>query len=399
METIPDGSILSAAGFRAAAVHCGIKTSRDQPDIALIVSDGPATAAGTFTTNRFAAAPVEYCRDILPSEGIRGVAVNAGNANACTGPQGRRDVEATAALLAGLIGCEPRQVCVASTGIIGHPLPMERLSEGIRRAHALLSDRTEAGRHAERAIMTTDTVPKACAVGSAAGGRPFHVGAMAKGSGMIAPHMATLLVFVTTDAAVPARILQRCVHDVTDATLNRITVDGDTSTNDTFIVLSSGASGAQIGEDGGEAEFREALHAVMSDLSRQIVADGEGASRVIRVRVTGGADLQDAETVARAVAESQLVKCAIGGGDPNWGRIVCAAGYSGAEVRPELTSVSVGGVCVLAEGVPTRADASESVRREEVIIEVALGLGSGEATVLTCDLTAEYVRINADYHT
>jgi len=400
MERIDGGSVVSPRGFLVGAARGGIKSVEGQPDVALIVSERPASAAGTFTTNKFAAAPVQWCRRILPSPDTRAVIASAGNANACTGDRGRADVRTTAQLVAELIGCRPEQVCVASTGIIGHPMPMDRLAAGVRLAHAALSDGPEAADLASRAIMTTDTRPKVSAVASAIEGKAFRIGGVAKGSGMIAPHMATLLVFLTTDAAVAPGTLARCLREATDRTLNRITVDGDTSTNDTAIALANGASGAVVPPDGAALHaFSDALETVLSDLSYRIVADGEGATRVIRVEVTGARDTQDAARAARAVAESQLLKCAVAGGDPNWGRIVCAIGYSGAEVMPEQASVHIGRVCVVANGTPTGLDASAEMQSPEVTIRAELACGEADAYVLTCDLTAEYVRINAEYHT
>jgi glutamate N-acetyltransferase/amino-acid N-acetyltransferase len=400
MERIATGGVLSAAGFLVGSAACGIKSNEGSPDICLLMSIGPATAAGTFTTNRFAAAPVRWSRELLPAEDVRAVIVNAGNANAFTGDQGQADVRTEAALVAELIGCKPHQVCVASTGIIGHPLSMDKVANGVRCAHEALSDRPDAARAAELAIMTTDTHPKACAVHSLMGGMPFHVGGMAKGSGMIAPDMATMLAFVTTDAGVPKRLLGECLRQAVDLTFNRITVDGDTSTNDSVIVLANGSSGAMVTEDGSGLEsFREALGAVLAELAYQIVSDGEGATRVIRVRVEGAATQADAETAARAVAESQLFKCAVAGSDPNWGRIICSLGYSGAEVCSQNTTVHIGRTCVVLNGTPTGASAADQMVESEVHVTIDLGLGQAHSTMLSCDLTEEYVRINAQYHT
>jgi glutamate N-acetyltransferase/amino-acid N-acetyltransferase len=394
------GGILAAAGFRVGAARCGLKAAEGEPDVALIVSDGPAAAAGTFTMNRFAAAPVLWDRRRLPGDCIRAVVVNSGNANACTGEQGEADVRTSAEAAADLVGCRPEQVCVASTGIIGHPLPMARLLAGIRAAHGALAADQAAARSAERAIMTTDTRPKAAAARSAAGGRAFHVGGMAKGSGMIAPNMATMLAFVTTDAQVLPEVLDSAVRQTVDLTFNRITVDGDSSTNDTVLVLASGASGARVGAGGaGLAAFLEALHAVMADLAVQVVRDGEGASKLIEVEVVGAASSREAAEIARAVAESQLVKCAVYGGDPNWGRIVCAAGYSGADLDPERLSVSIGEVCVFEFGRPTGRDAAPAMQSDHVKIRIDAAVGAASATVWTCDLTEGYIEINARYHT
>jgi len=400
MDKLENGGILSAAGFRVAASRAGIKSAEAEPDVALIVCDGPAVAAGVFTQNRFAAAPVLWDKELLPADDMRAVVVNSGNANACTGEPGKADVRTCAATVAQMLGCRPEQVCVSSTGIIGHPLPMDKLVPGIRTACDGLSDQPEAAAMAARAIMTTDTRPKTCAVRAEVDGVPVHVGGMAKGSGMIAPNMATMLAYVTTDAAVPAALLQQALRDATDDTFNRITVDGDSSTNDSVIALASGASGAEVSDaTGGVAAFREALHAVMADLSLQIVRDGEGATMCVAVHVHGARTPEDAHRVARTVAESQLFKCAVYGRDPNWGRIVCAVGYSGVDIAPEKVSVHIGQTCVLNCGAPTHADAAAEMQGEDVTVRIDLGAGAAESRVWTCDLTDGYVRINAEYHT
>jgi len=400
MERIDDGGLVSVAGIRVGSARCGIKTHSEQPDVALVVSDRPAFAAGVFTRNSFAAAPVRWCRTLLPAEDVRAVVINAGNANACTGRQGERDVRTCVELVADLMVAEPEQVLAASTGIIGHPLPMDKLTQGIRDAACCLGDEIEFARRAERAIMTTDTIPKACAVRSEIDGTPFHVAGMAKGAGMIAPHMATMLCVAATDASVPCALLDRHVREASDLTFNRITVDGDTSTNDSVIVLANGASGASVDAGAaGEETFRAALQAVLADLAQQVVRDGEGATKLLRVHVCEAGDRSAAETVARAVAQSQLVRCAVYGGDPNWGRIVCAVGYAGVPVEPECVSVDIGAVRVFAEGRPTARNASAQMQGPDVEVTIRLGRGHAEATIQTCDLTEDYVRINAEYHT
>jgi glutamate N-acetyltransferase/amino-acid N-acetyltransferase len=399
MEWLDGQGIAAAAEFRVGVARCGLKQAEGEPDVAVLTSDRPACAAGVFTTNRFAAAPVQWNRALLPSTGIRAVVMNAGNANSCTGSRGRQDVEAEARLAAELVPCEAQDVLVASTGIIGHLLPMERVRRGIRAAWAGLSRGPQADRRAARAIMTTDTREKMVAARVHAPGGAFCIGAMAKGAGMIAPDMATMLCFIATDARVPAGLLDRALRRAAGRTLNRITVDGDSSTNDTALVLANGASGVTVDDGGYGGAFYDALEAVMASLASAIVRNGEGATKLVRVRVSGAVDEQDALRVARAVAESQLVKCAVHGGDPNWGRIICAAGYSGVAVDPDRTSVHIGDVCVLAEGSPTGAEACAAMAEDEVVLTIALGLGGAEAEVLSCDLTCEYVRINAEYHT
>ena len=399
MEIIENGGILSPAGFRAGAARAGIKVA-EELDVALLVSDEPAVAAGVFTTNKFAAAPVQWDRQILPCSDLRAVVVNSGNANACTGSRGLADARTSARAVADMVACRPEQVCVCSTGVIGHPLPMERLLKGIKAAHADLSSDSGAADRASRAIMTTDTRPKTSAVRGEIGGSAFTVGGMAKGAGMIAPNMATMLGFVATDAGVAPDVLQSIVREVADETFNRITIDGDTSTNDTVVVMANGAAGADAcATPAGLGALRTALHTVMADLAVQIVSDGEGATRLVQIKVSGAADDGDAHRVARAVAESLLFKCAVYGGDPNWGRIVCALGYADGRVTPERTTIHIGDTCVLEQGEPTHRDAAAGMSSSPVVVRVDLGLGTGGATVWTCDMTHEYVTINADYHT
>jgi len=369
MDIVEDGSVLSPEGFRVGSARAGIKTAKGQQDVALIVCEAPAACAGVFTTNKFRAAPVLWNQSILPSDKVRAVAVNSGNANACTGEQGLADAKETAALVAKLVGCEPRQVAVCSTGIIGHPLPMERLAKGLAKAFEALSDAPKAARRAEKAILTTD-------------------------------NMATMLAFLTTDAHVPAGRLREMVARAAALTFNRITVDGDSSTNDTVLVLAGGASGAVVPAAGaGREAFEQALLHVMGDLARQIVRDGEGATKLIEVTVEGARTEAAAETAARAIAESQLVKCAVHGGDPNWGRILCAAGYCGVEVEPERVKLDIGEVTVFENGLPTGADAASEVAGVDVSVRLNLGAGRASATVWTCDLSKAYVEINAEYHT
>jgi glutamate N-acetyltransferase/amino-acid N-acetyltransferase len=276
---------------------------------------------------------------------------------------------------------------------------MENLREGIRAAYAALSDDGDAARGAVRAIMTTDTHPKTCAVRAEVDDGAFCIGGMAKGSGMIAPNMATMLAFLTTDAQVPAGLLQDLLTQAADRTFNRITVDGDSSTNDSVLALASGASGVAVSQAGATGDaFRAALLYVMGSLSRQIVRDGEGATKLIEVTVVGARNEAQAETAARAIAESQLVKCAVHGGDPNWGRILCAAGYCGAELASERVQLSIGEVVVFEHGLPTGADAATQLAGDDVTVRLDLALGGGQATIWTCDLSKRYVEINAHYH-
>ncbi len=381
------------SGFRVAGVHCGVKVATHAKDLALFVSDGPAVAAGTFTTNLVAAAPVCRTRTLVPAATVRAVVVNSGNANACTGEQGVRDAHAMAEHVAERIGCAPEQVLVCSTGLIGVPLPMEAIARGIRDAAEQLSDSVDAWRDAARAILTTDTTTKVAV--STTTPRVFG---LAKGAGMIAPRMATMLAFLFTDVAVtdPAG-LQRVLRGVVSETFNCISVDGHTSTNDSVIMLASGASKQQADPE----TLSCALMEVCRDLARQIVADGEGATKLVTIEVEGADSYRDARLAARAMADSVLVKTALYGGDPNWGRIVSAAGYSGASFDPQRVTVAINGVVVYERGTPVpfdRSALSEAMRQaKEIQLRLDLGAGEQRCTFWTCDLTEAYVRFNAEY--
>ena len=398
MHVLDEGSLVSPAGFTVGSATCGLKQS-GKPDVALLVCEGGARAAGVFTTNLFAAAPVRWSRQLVPADDLRAVVVNSGNANACTGPRGEQDVVETVARTASLIDCEMEQIAVCSTGVIGEPLPMDRIHSGVEDAFNGLSAETDAARGAERAIMTTDTRPKGCAVESQIGEDTFRVGGMVKGAGMIAPHLATMLGFVTTDVQIKPELLQQAAEECTQDTFNAVTVDGDTSTNDSVLVLASGKSGVLVQEDDGLGEFKEALRYVMQELAVGMVRDGEGANILIRVDVQGAATCEDARKAARAISESLLVKCAIHGRDPNWGRIVCAAGYSGADFDPDQVTLHIGETKVFEGGMPTGHDASGELQGEEVRLLLDLGAGDQSTTMWTCDLSKGYVEINAEYHT
>jgi glutamate N-acetyltransferase/amino-acid N-acetyltransferase len=400
------GGVATAKGFRAAGISTGIKATK-KLDLALVVSETPATAAAMFTQNRVQAAPVLVCKESLQKSGgvVRAIVVNSGCANACTGDVGMADANVMAAETARLIGCPVEQVLVASTGVIGVNLPMDKLRNGIPLAFAALSD--SQGSQAAQAIMTTDPFPKESCTTIVIGGKSVTIGGMAKGSGMIGPDMApalphaTMLAFVTTDAAVPQPLLSRALAEVVDETFNAITVDGDTSTNDTVILLANGASGATIG-DAEYAPFVKALRAVCLELALGIVRGGEGATKLVTVTVTGAASGNDARRTAKAIATSLLVKTAIHGGDPNWGRLIAVAGRAGVAFNPGGAKVTIGPVVLFENGRPydeRASEAAEYLRRKEVAVSVDLGAGSAMSTVYTCDLSAEYVRINAEYRT
>ena len=393
------GGVTAPCGFEASGVRCGIK--RSGPDLALIYSVAPAAAAGVFTTNRFQAAPVLVTKDRVGREPIHGIIVNSGNANACTGAEGYRDAVHMADLTADALGVPSRSVLVCSTGVIGRPLPMTKLAAGIKKVAAALGP--DGGADAATAILTTDTHPKSIAVEFELDGRPVRIGGMAKGAGMIAPNMATMLAFMTTDATVSSGLLQSRLSAAVGRSFHRITVDGDTSTNDTVLLLANRqAEAARITPQHGLSRFQEALDYVAVHLAREIVSDGEGATRTVEVRVCGAASDADARKIARTIAGSLLVKTAIAGGDPNWGRVMAAAGRAGVRFRPELVDLSLGKVQVVRGGAVcsyrTSAARSAATARE-VLITLDLNAGSHEAIIWTCDLTQDYVRINAEYHT
>ena len=398
------GSITSVPGFRAAGVHCGLKAG-DELDLALVVSEVPCQAAAVFTANRVQAAPVLWDKEVLAisPEGVRAVAINSGCANACTGEQGLRDAQQMVRQVALALGTGPHGVLVMSTGVIGQRLDMEKIGAGIRAAVEALS--TEGGHEVARAIMTTDTRPKEIAVQGEIAGRRVTIAGMCKGAGMIHPNMATLLGLILTDAAIAQPLLQRALRQAVEASFNRITVDGDMSTNDTVAVLASGLAGnrevkAENAPD--YAEFLEGLTFVATELAKGVVRDGEGATKFIEVQVRGARTEAEAKQAAMAVATSNLVKTAIYGKDANWGRVICAVGYSGVEVDIERLSLWFDDLHLVKDGQPYNVDeerALEILSQDEVAITVDLGQGEAEATVWTCDLTHDYVTINAHYRT
>ena len=400
------GGVATAKGFRAAGISAGIKASK-KPDVALVVSDTPATAAATFTLNKVQAAPIVVCKEHLQKSGglVRAIVVNSGCANACTGDLGLADARAMAAETAKLVGCPPEQVLVGSTGVIGVNLPMDKVTAGIAQAFAALS--ASQGPQAALAIMTTDPFPKESCATIAVGGQTVTIGGMAKGSGMIGPDMAltlphaTMLAFVTTDAAVPVPLLRRALTEVIDDTFNAITVDGDTSTNDTAVLMANGASGVTIGE-AEYAPFVKALRAVCLELALGIVRGGEGATKLVTVNVTGAASKAEARTTAKAIATSLLVKTALHGGDPNWGRLLAVAGRAGVAFDAQRAKVTIGSIVLFEDGRPydDRApQAAEYLKATDITVGVNLGAGTAASTMWTCDLSAEYVKINADYRT
>jgi glutamate N-acetyltransferase / amino-acid N-acetyltransferase len=394
------GGVTAPQGFRSAALHCGIKAKSGALDLTVLAADGNASAAGIFTTNLAQAAPVILSRRHLErSKGVaRAIVVNSGCANACTGTQGMADADRMATEVAATMGCSPEHVLVASTGVIGVNLRMDKVVTGIRAAVPALA--RGRGSDTARAIMTTDPFPKECAVTVQTDRGTFMVGGTAKGSGMIEPMMATMLGFLTTDAAVPPPLLQRALKESARDTFNAITVDGDGSTNDSLYAMASGASGVMI-DDESYPTLLEALLTVSRELAIGIVRGGEGATKLIAVNVHDAQSRDEARQVARTIANSPLVKTAVHGADPNWGRIVAAAGRSGVAFDMNRVTVHVGGILLFENGLPrdeNSPQAGEYLKNTDLHVDVNLGTGGGaSATIWTCDLSAEYVRINGEY--
>ena len=401
------GGVCAAKGFTAAGVHCGVKagSSPDKNDLALILSEKECAAAATYTMNRVKAAPLYVTMDHLESGVAWGVVANSGNANACC-PQSHENAEAMSASAAAATGREPGDFVVASTGVIGQTINISAIQAGLPQAAAALSaDGSDAAAHA---IMTTDTVKKEIAVSLTIGGKEVRLGAIAKGSGMIHPNMGTMLAFITTDCAITHEMLSDALHEVVARTFNRVTVDGDTSTNDMCVVLANGMAGNSLIEwkDQDYETFLAALEEVCRYLSRAIAGDGEGASKLVTCKMHGARSEESAERLAKAVVGSSLVKAAMFGADANWGRVLCAMGYSKAPFRPEHVDVSFCSqagsilVCKQGDGVDFDEDKAKTILTEkEVIIDVDLHEGDESAECWGCDLTYDYVKINGDYRT
>ncbi len=390
-------------GYRLAGVHCRIKRDPQKNDLALVVSDVPAVAAGVYTQNVVHGATVALDRSRTPSDRIRAVVINSGVANACTGERGMGDARKMAALAADVCAAEEDQALVMSTGVIGEFLPMEKIEQGIASAAGLLGSDEESLVAAARGMMTTDTVPKLAGRTVELGRHSVQITGMAKGAAMIGPNMATMLAVILTDAALDPMAAQDTLAAAVDKSFNCISVEGHTSTSDTALLLANGTSG--IGPLAGEelAAFRLALGEVCVELARAIIADGEGATHLITVEVAGCADARSARRIAKAISNSALVKTAVAGADPNWGRIVSAAGYAGVPFNPEGVGLRVNGSLLYQGGTPVDFDAeavSDSIRTgRDVLIQLQLSEGDSAARFWTTDLTAEYVRLNADYHT
>lgn len=388
-------------GFTAAGIKAGIKKSGNL-DLAILYSDRAAAVAGTFTKNQVAAAPVYVSQEVVQNGTARAIVANAGCANACTGDPGLADAKEMGALTGAALGCAAEEVVVASTGVIGVRLPMEKLRDGIKRAAACLSP--EGSEAAAKAILTTDTYAKAGAVEIKLGGTNVRFGAIAKGSGMIQPDMATMLAFITTDAAITPALLQEALSEVVGVTFNMISIDGDMSTNDMAVVMANGAAdNPLIEEKGADYDlFLATLRELCTGLAQRIAADGEGATKFLTIEVTGAHSFADAKQVAMSVAKSPLVKTAFFGEDPNWGRVICAVGYAGVPMVPEKTVVKFGGVPVYVHGTGVAFDSAaldKVMEAHDITIAIDLGLGEASATVWSCDFSYEYVKINGEYHT
>ena len=384
------------------------------PDLALIVSDTPCTAAGVFTKNKLPGAPVVVAKRHLRRNGVRAIVCNSGIANDATGQEGIDNAVATTRIVARQLGCDHRSVLPSSTGVIGPQLPMDKIENGIDAIAPKLASGAKANAAAARAIMTTDLVPKSGHREVTIGRKKVHIGGIAKGSGMIAPNMATMLVFITTDAAIDTVMLKRCLKNAVNTSFNRISVDQHTSPSDMVIVLANGEAGNRtITKDGAPYRaFSEALTDLCQDLAYQIVKDGEGATKIIRVRIRGARSIRDADRVGKAIVDSPLVKTAVHGEDPNWGRIVTAAGYSGAAISPDRMSLHIGDpkkgsgdICVFRKGQPINTDtksirvSNRLMKQKEVVFTIDIGLGKADADWLGCDLSRQYITINADYTT
>lgn len=394
-----DGGITAPRGFRASAVWSGVKPeASEHGDLGLLVSDFPAVAAATFTTSKIKAAPVRVSAAHLRSNDTRGIVVNSGNANACTGSTGIQNAKRMAGAVARSLRLKDKQLLVCSTGRIGRQLPIEQIEAAVPPLVGALS--SEGGGGLARAIMTSDTVEKEIAVEWVLGGQPVRIGGVAKGAGMIAPNMATMLCFVTTDASIPKRELQKLFLQSVEQSFNCITVDGDMSTNDTAICLANWQAGNPplLPEQDAFARFGEGLHFVTRQLARMIVEDGEGVTKFVEIHVKGAATYQDARKAAEAIANSKLLKCAWYGEDANWGRIMAAVGYSAAKVREEMVDIFFNGVVAAEHGMASSTPEEklkEILRNEKFTVTIDLHLGSAEYKVFTTDLTPEYVRLNA----
>ncbi|MCP4267565.1 MAG: bifunctional glutamate N-acetyltransferase/amino-acid acetyltransferase ArgJ [Candidatus Brocadiaceae bacterium] len=404
IKTIP-GNIIAPKGFKVGSIHCGLKRSSKSHDIGIIFSEQPCKAAALFTTNQIFAAPIKYSKAVVQNGTARAIVVNSGNANACTGKKGYKDAETMAQLTSKHLNVKPDEVIVASTGIIGHHLPMQKIKSGISKSSAHLGNTNTHSINIAKAIMTTDLVPKHIAVKTKIGGQEVTIGAIAKGSGMVSPKMATMFCFITTDAAISINTLKTCIKKSTDSSFNQITVDGHMSTSDMVSIFANGmAHNRNITPSNKKdlALFQKALDYVTSKMAKAIVKDGEGATKFVQVEVYEANTIPEAKKIARSIAESLLVKTAINGEDPNWGRIVSAAGYAGVVFDESKLKLSVNKITIYKKGLPVTPIPKRlhsEMKKDEITIQLYLGSGNKSTTLWTCDLSKEYVSINADYHT
>ncbi len=396
-----EGGITAPSGFRAGVAECGIKYN-GRPDVTVIASEVPASCAGVFTSNRIKAAPVLVAREHVGNGIARAIVANSGNANACTGEDGIEAAMAIAAETARLIKCDPSDILIASTGVIGQKFPIRKVLKSLAGAVSSLSSKND--NKSAIAIMTTDTVPKETAVSVDIAGVEVKIGAIAKGAGMICPDMATMLCFVTTDADIEISALRKALRQAAGASFNCITVDGDMSTNDTVLILANGKAGNPTIRVRSKAfdTFTGALTEVCLKLAKEIVKDGEGATKFITINVKGACGKEDARKVGLAIANSQLVKTAFFGEDPNWGRIICAVGYSGVHVEESNLTIILNGSAVFENGIAVNFDETElrnNISKTDIILDIDLNMGKAETTIYTTDMSYEYIKINAEYTT
>ena len=399
------GNIIAPKGFKAGSVHCGLKRDKRNHDIGIIFSEQPCKTAALFTTNQIVAAPIKLSRDVVKNGKAHAIVVNSGNANACTGKKGEKDAETMALLTSRHLNIKPDEVLVASTGIIGHHLPMAKIKSGISNSAECLGNKNTHAISIAKAIMTTDLVHKQIAVKTKIGGKEITIGAIAKGSGMISPDMATMFCFITTDAAISLNTLRSCIKRSTESSFNQITVDGHMSTSDMVAILANGMAQNRTITSSTKndlALFQKALDYVTQNMAKEIVKDGEGATKFVQIEVHEAKSTSDAKKIARTIAESPLVKTAINGEDPNWGRIVSAAGYAGVTLDESKLKLAINKVTIYRKGLPVTPAPkrlNSVMKKKEITIQLHLGMGNKGTTLWTCDLSKEYVSINADYHT
>ncbi len=404
IKTIP-GNIIAPKGFKTGSVHCGLKRNKRNHDIGIIFSEQPCKTAALFTKNQIVAAPIKLSRNVVKNGTAHAIVVNSGNANACTGKKGEKDAETMALLTSKHLDIKPDEVIVASTGIIGHHLPMANIKSGISKSSERLGNKNTHAINIAKAIMTTDLVPKHIAVKTMIGGKEVTIGAIAKGSGMISPDMATMFCFITTDAAISSNTLRSCIKKSTECSFNQITVDGHMSTSDMVAILANGMAHNRNITSSTKSDltlFQKALDYVTLNMAKEIVKDGEGATKFVQIEIYEAKSISDAKKIARTIAESLLVKTAINGEDPNWGRIVSAAGYAGVALDESKLKLSVNKVTIYKKGLPVTPvpkKLNNIMKKKEIMIQLYLGHGNKSTTLWTCDLSKEYVKINADYHT